>query len=92
MFSVNDAFWLKADCPVRVNPLSFEDCTKVPLSVLPLPLLLPEGTLNNRVRPFSPVRFEMLTQPAPEHAAEAVVKVPPVSTPLVVTPPVEASP
>jgi len=86
IFSVNDEVRLKTDSPVRANPLRFWACVKVPVTVLPLPVRLPEGTVNDTSRPFRLAMFERLAQPVPEHAAEAVVKVPPVSTPEVVMP------
>jgi len=83
---VSDEVRLKADSPVKVNPLRFPACVKVPVTLLPLPVRLPEGTVNDTMRPFRLAMFERLAQPVPEHAADAVVKGPPVSTPAVVRP------
>jgi hypothetical protein len=52
----------------------------------PMPLLLAEGTVNATMSAFKMPTFEMLEQPTPEQAADDVVKLPPVSTPLFVTP------
>jgi hypothetical protein len=86
MFSVKDEVKLKADSPVNVRPLMSWACVRLPVTVLPLPLLLPEGTVNDKSKLFRLVRFDRLPQPVPEHAAEDVVNVPPVSTPEVVSP------
>jgi hypothetical protein len=87
IFSVNVEFAVNADWPTRSKPFTFEDCTRVPVTTLPDPLRLPEGTEKANESPFRlPSWAVMAPQPFPVQAAPEVRKFNPVSEPLVVIP------
>jgi hypothetical protein len=86
MFSMKLELELNELCPINIKPPRFAAWTKLPVTMLPAPLELPDGTVNATSKLLRLLTSGRLTQPVPKQVADAVTKLVPVSRPAVVTP------